>query len=115
MSKCISQRYKCCFIQDGPWVAIEEGYTIDKVVGMFGSELTKEEIEILEDNMTYFYDGTETKQKKLHLYPGSKVMKDLNLVTIWFVVGRSFINLQERFISRQVLIHIKKELISDIL
>lgn len=83
------------FIQDGPWVAIEEGYTIDKVVGMFGSELTKEEIEILEDNMTYdFYDGTETAETKktasisgIKSYEGSE--SSYNMVRCWKVFYKS--------------------------
>lgn len=53
------------FVQDGPWVALEESYSVDKLLSICSDELTEDEIKKLEDDLNYdFYDPDENETKR---------------------------------------------------
>ncbi len=82
------------YIQDGPWVAIEEAYTLDKLIGLLGDEISQEEISNLEENFTYNnydYSGESTTKEasigQINSYEGSEL--NYTMIRCWKVFYKS--------------------------
>jgi hypothetical protein len=81
------------YVEDGPWVCMLEGMTMDQVMAQFGKDLSEEQIKKIESELTYdTYLDSEQSKKEATIssplgYSGTENMG--NMIKVWKIYFKS--------------------------